>query len=104
MRARSIVVSFFLAACSGGAASSATPPPTQQATTTRVADVPATECPRTRASVPIAADATFTACHTDADCTEGQNGRCIRISNHGGMGPSLEATGCTYDRCFVDAD
>lgn len=70
----------------------------------RVANVAASACTQTRPSVPLAADATPTECHTDADCTTGRNGRCMRVSNHGGRGPSLEASTCSYDACFSDAD
>lgn len=70
----------------------------------RVADVPEERCSATRASAALPADATITSCRVDADCTEGRNGRCLRLSNHGGQGPSLEATMCSYDACFHDAD
>jgi hypothetical protein len=70
----------------------------------RVADVPEEACPESRASATLPAEATPTACHTDADCTEGRNGRCLRLSNHGPHGPSLEASTCSYDACFRDAD
>jgi Cys-rich repeat protein len=77
-----------------------TPPPAAH----RAPDVEAVACPRERGSEPLAADATPTECRTDADCTAGQNGRCVRVSNHGGHGPSLEASRCSYDACFADAD
>jgi hypothetical protein len=38
------------------------------------------------------------ACATDADCTDGMNGRCTYVS---GFGPVMV---CTYDECFTDSD
>jgi hypothetical protein len=35
-------------------------------------------------------------CHSDAECTEGENGRC------GGNGH--DGYRCTYDNCFADSD
>lgn len=70
----------------------------------RVPDVPAVACAPERGSAPLDEGATPTECRTDADCTEGRNGRCLRLSNHGPRGPSLEATVCSYDECFSDAD
>ena len=35
-------------------------------------------------------------CETDADCPDGDNGRCIGNGHDGWY--------CTYDRCFADAD
>lgn len=99
-----------VAACSGGAPPAASTAPLASAVTTpptaahREPDVEAVACPRERGSEPLAPDATPTACHTDADCTEGQNGRCVRLSNHGSHGPALEASACSYDECFTDAD
>jgi hypothetical protein len=90
------------AGCSG--ASDAATPLGASSALGRVADVAEVACVETRATLPLAADATITACRVDADCTEGRNGRCLRLSNHGGIGPSLEATMCSYDACFRDAD
>lgn len=114
MRTNAWCLFALLTACSGGTApASTTPTPTSPtdppaseitAAAHRVPDVAAAACPHERASQPLAADATPTECHTDADCTAGQNGRCLRLSNHGSHGPSLEASRCSYDACFSDAD
>ncbi|MCC6998658.1 MAG: hypothetical protein IT370_28865 [Deltaproteobacteria bacterium] len=57
----------------------------------------AQECPRTRepgtAQPGIQGD-----CQTDADCSAGQNGRCIT------GGSRVQQNMCTYDSCFTDAD
>src|SRR4051794_10670844 len=41
-----------------------------------------------------------TGCHADADCKDGENGRCNRVGN-GHAGYRNE---CGYDRCLTDAD
>lgn len=35
-------------------------------------------------------------CATDAECTQGKNGRCVSIA--------LAPSACTYDTCFADSD
>ena len=71
---------------------------------TRAPDVAFVACPPERAAATLPTDATPSECRTDADCAAGRNGRCLRLSNHGSHGPSLEATRCSYDGCLVDAD
>jgi hypothetical protein len=41
-------------------------------------------------------DAGYVACHSHADCTAGEDGRCV--------GNGHDGWSCTYDVCFTDAD
>lgn len=107
-RAALIVIAACTLACSGAASSEpqaplATTPARSGHGLGRLPDSSASACTHDRASVPLDSSATPTECHQDSDCT-GVNGRCLRLSNRGGHGPSLEATVCTYDRCFADSD
>lgn len=70
----------------------------------RVADVAPQSCIHERAPATLEASARPSECRQDADCAAGRNGRCLRVSNHGSHGPSLEATRCSYDVCFADGD
>ena len=58
----------------------------------------AVACDHTRPSdEPNVPDAGFTQCHTNAECTQGENGRCTANGHIGGWN-------CSYDLCFVDSD
>jgi hypothetical protein len=60
----------------------------------------ATACDHTRATndpgAPADGDANYVRCHSHADCTEGDNGRCSGNGHDGWQ--------CTYDNCFADSD
>lgn len=103
-----VFVSIALApACSGASPPPGTQPPGPEPRSGglgRVADVASGPCVRERASAPLDPAATPVECRSDAECTAGANGRCLRVSNHGPHGPSYEATACSYDACFEDAD
>jgi Cys-rich repeat protein len=102
-----IVIAALAAACSSAAPPTGTQQPTPEPRSGglgRVSDVPSGPCARERGSRPLDPDATPVECRTDAECTAGINGRCLRISNHGSHGPAYEATHCSYDACFADAD
>ena len=57
-------------------------------------------CDHARASfdpgAPTDPDAPRVDCRAHADCTDGENGRCV--------GNGHDGWGCTYDSCFVDSD
>jgi hypothetical protein len=74
-----------------------------------------TDCPRDRAedagsppfsSLPFPGNT----CAHNADCTAGQNGRCLSEPNYGAPDPvtgqeiAYNETYCSYDDCFVDSD
>jgi hypothetical protein len=42
-------------------------------------------------------------CTKDTDCTEGDNGRCMK-NPYGGVGLIMIHTQCSYDACFADTD
>jgi hypothetical protein len=77
------------------------PPPLPVPTNHRPA---ATACPTTRpaglsSDAGVGPDASFYGeCRRDADCTSGNNGRCLPPL-HNGVGDV-----CSYDACFTDAD
>jgi len=62
----------------------------------------ATTCDHVRATTdphvppPTDGDETYVLCRSHADCTEGENGRCVGNGHDGWR--------CTYDDCFADAD
>jgi hypothetical protein len=60
----------------------------------------AVACDHTRSSnesgAPADQDGGFVTCHSHADCTEGENGRCSGNVHDGWQ--------CTYDSCFADSD
>lgn len=88
-----LVVSTVVGCSGAGTAKPLPSPPPRAATVHRAA---ASTCaPRAPSASPaqggVAGD-----CMTDADCTQGRNGRC--------QGTGLGIVGCTYDACTADAD
>lgn len=95
------LVASVVAACGGNepATTPALAPATRPAPGLgRVPDGPAVDCPRERAPG-FASGMGRTLCATDADCTEGTNGRCLESHIRG-----VPVAACSYDQCFVDAD
>jgi len=58
----------------------------------------AVDCSHDRGAGDADPSLTFAECTTDADCTAGDNGRCVR--SQGGALTNY----CSYDLCFADGD
>lgn len=95
-----------LLACCGGPPEDVRAPNAEPRTSGlgHATDVSSAACPRDRARAALDPAATPAECRSDAECIAGLNGRCVRISNRGGHGPSFAGTRCSYDACFSDAD
>jgi hypothetical protein len=58
----------------------------------------ALECSHSRGAGDFDPTLAFAACHSDAECISGTNGRCL--SSKGGA----QTNTCSYDSCFTDAE
>jgi hypothetical protein len=71
-------------------------PPTQHRPTAD--SCPTTRPPGVNEDAGLPDSGTFTQCTNDAQCTQGTNGRCVRVLG------SIYNLSCTYDGCFSDTD